>query len=227
MCGALVNTSYSLQRRPLVRYLEVQCAAALRKMLDPKPALADKLTSQDSSNAVSKQIGGHADTTGCNSSNDTLAESVFGTFDYILRRFGGISQEAASGMAQAVRSKVLALGDKVAHRKTSKRAEAEQQPAFLGWFHTIPAHEQEAIVELARVTVVEMREIDLTDHRELQDYRRARRASNEEEELSALITKYALALSFYDRRKARGVQTAAQVTSKLRSMGEEGECTQV
>lgn len=120
-------------------------------------------------------------------------------------------------------SKVLAFGDKVAHRKAGKRAEAEQQPAFLGWFHTRPALEQEAIVELARVTVIQMREIDRTDHRELQDYRSARRASNEEEELSALFTKYALALSSI----IGGRQTEAQVTSKLRSMGEEGECTQV
>eukprot|EP00966_Prymnesium_polylepis_P199016 4611850-Prymnesium_polylepis.1 len=74
-------------------------------MHDPKLALADKLTSQDGANSIAKQGQAHTDTQGCAACNDVLAESVFGTFDYILRRFGGISVEAASAVAQAVRSK--------------------------------------------------------------------------------------------------------------------------
>lgn len=63
----------------------------------------------------------------------------------ILRRCPGISMEAASGVAQAVRSKMLSGKDAVAHRK--KRCE-EAGP--VGWFHGLPEKEQEALVELAR-----------------------------------------------------------------------------
>lgn len=197
-------------------------------MHDPRLALADKLTSQDGANSIGKQAMGHADTIGCHASNDSLAESVFGTFDYVLRRFGGISQEAASGVAQAVRSKVLAFGDRVAHRKASTKAEAElKQPSCLGWFHGLPPREQEALVELARVTVWSMREIDRSDHKELNDYRKARRKLNEEDELDALFTRYALALSFFDRWKMRGVKTSREITVTLAEIGEEGVGTQV
>lgn len=76
-------------RDKTIEYLEVQCVAALRKMHDKKLALADKLTSQDGVNSIGNQAQGHADTQGCHASNDALAESVFGTFDMILRRFPG------------------------------------------------------------------------------------------------------------------------------------------
>lgn len=206
----------------------MQCIAALKKMHDPKLALADKLTSMDGANAIGNQVQGHAETQGCHASNDSLAESVFGTFDYILRRFGGISQEAASGVAQAVRSKILSFSDRVAHRKAEKKAEAEaNQPSCLGWFHNLPPHEQEALVELARLTVYEMRDVDRCDHRELDEYKKERRKSNEEDELDALFTRYALALSFFDRWKARGVKSMGEVTAKLNALGDEGESTQV
>lgn len=199
--------------------------AALRKMHDPRLALADKLTSQDGANSIGNRTDGHVSTIGCHASNDSLAESVFGTFDFVLRRFAGISPEAASGVAQAVRSKILSFGDKVAHRKAHKKAEAEKDT--LGWFHGLPVREQEALVEVARLTVSEMRALDRQDHSELAEYRKARRAVNEAEELDALFTRYALALSFYDRWKSRGVKTLGEVTAKLSSLGEEGVATQV
>lgn len=202
--------------------------AALRKMHDPKLALADKLTSQSGANCFGNQAQGHLNTMGCHASNDSLSESVFGTFDYILRRFGGISQEAASGVAQAVRSKILAFDDCVARRKAStKAAAAMQRPSHLGWFHELPPRELEALVELARLTVDEMRDVDRGEHKELDEYRKERRRINESDELDALFTRYALALSFFDRWKIRGVKTVGEITSKLRSLGEEGESTQV
>lgn len=85
----------------------------------------------------------------------------------ILRRFPGISMEAASGVAQAVRSRLLSHGDCVAHRKASK---CNQQQEFVGWFHSLPQREQEALVELSRVTVKEMRDVDRFDHEALNEY---------------------------------------------------------
>lgn len=154
-------------REKCIEYLEVQCVAALRKMHDPKLALRDKLTSMDGENSYGRSEQAHLDTVGCHATNDALAESVFGTYDMILRRCPGISMEAASGVAQAVRSMMLSHGDQVAHRKQHcKKKEKE----YTGWFYGLPEKEQEALVELARTTVKEMRGIDRSDHRNLDEY---------------------------------------------------------
>lgn len=148
-------------------YLEVQCAAALRKMHDPNLALRNKLTSCDGEYSVGNSSEAHQLTMGVHATNDALAESVFGTYDMILRRCPGVSMEAASGVAQAVRSTMLSMGDHVNHRKASS---VEKAKAYSGWFHTLPEREQEALVELARTTVREMRHIDASDHVALDEY---------------------------------------------------------
>lgn len=107
------------------------------------------------------------DTVGCHATNDVLAESVFGTYEMALRRCPGISMEAASGVAQAVRTQVLSHGDAVARRKVSTRQEPK---SHIGYFYSLPLQEQEALVELARVSIGEMRAIDRADHAALDDY---------------------------------------------------------
>ena len=209
-------------RLKTIEYLEVQCVAAIRKMHDKKLALADKLTSLEGANSIGMQAQGHADTIGTHASNCVLAESVFGTFDMMLRRFPGISQEAASALAQAIRSKILSLGDHVLHRRKAQAAEAaevQQAPAYWGWFHALPGHEQEALVELARLTVKEMRDVDRADHAELDQYHKSRRQTNEADELDALFTRYALAMSFFDRWLKRGVKSVGELTAALTKFG--------
>lgn len=155
-------------REKTVQYLEVQCAAALRKMHDPRLAIRDKLSSMDGANCVRNSLQAHDDTVGCHATNDALAESVFGTYDMILRRCPGISMEAASAVApQSVRSMMLSFGDHVSHRKEScKKKEGD----FVGYFYSLLEKEQEALVELARVTVKELRDIDRADHSSLDQY---------------------------------------------------------
>lgn len=181
-------------------------------MHDKKLALCDKLTSQDGANCVGKTSDEHEDTAGCHATNDVLAESVFRTYDMLLRRCPGISMEAASGVAQAVRSMMLSVGDHVNRRKESRRV---KQSEAVGWFYKLPDKEQEALVELARTTVKEMRDIDRGDHRELDEYHKHRRKTNEAEELDALFTRYALALSFFERWCKRGVSSVVEVASAL------------
>lgn len=162
-----VDATNVATRSKCIEYLEVQCAAALRKLHDPKLALSTQLTSQDGAYRYDSSSQAHLDMLGCHATNDVLAESVFGTYDMILRRCPGISMEAASGVAQAVRSMSLSFGDAVAHRKAKCRKE---EKAGTGWFYSLPEHEQEALVELARVTVKEMRDQDRNDHRVLDEY---------------------------------------------------------
>ena len=82
-------------------YLQVQCRAALTKMHDQRTVLPQYLSSQDGALSFNKQAQAHADTQGCEATNDKLSESVFGVFDRMLNRCPGISREAASGLAQA------------------------------------------------------------------------------------------------------------------------------
>jgi len=51
--------------------------------------------------------------------------------------------EAASGVAQAVRSKMLSLGDHVARRKVGTKP---IQGSYVGYVHSLPERELEALV---------------------------------------------------------------------------------
>jgi hypothetical protein len=156
-----------------IEYLEVQCVAGIRKLHDKKLAIAKHLVSQDgaSSFANSKQM--HIDTIGLDASNDRLAESVFGRYDYVRKRCPGISMEAASAVAQAISAKSFMDG---------------------GYFHLLSPHEQHALLEVARTTVRELRAVDRADHADHDEYIVQKRASNSQLELDALVKEYAAAL---------------------------------
>ena len=85
---------------------------------------------------------------GTEATNDKFSESVFGVFDRMLKMFHGISREAASGLAHAVRAKSFWTSDAVARRK-----QQEPPPPGFGYFYTLPVEEQEALVEYVRETV--------------------------------------------------------------------------
>lgn len=75
--------------------------------------------------------------------------------------------EAASGVAQAIQSKVLSLADCTLRRKKSTQKERKD---YMGYVYSLPAKEQEALVELARLTIKEMRDIDRAEHGALDEY---------------------------------------------------------
>jgi hypothetical protein len=137
-----------------VEYLSVQCAAGVRKMHDPKTVLPQYLSSQDGAQSFGKQAQGHADSMGCECANDKLAESVFGTFDRMLKQFSGISREAASALAQAMRHKSFWRGDSVERRK-----QQQPPPPGIGYFWTLPWQEREALVEYSISAVRETRKV--------------------------------------------------------------------
>ena len=181
-------------QRKTIEYLEVQCVAGLRKLRDPKLALANKLTSQEGVYCWSKAQDVHYDTVGLDATNDRLAESVFGVYDYVLKRNPNISMEAASAVAMALRSKSFGEG---------------------GYFYALPPHEQEALVEVARCSVREIRKLDHADHADHDAYVTAKRKSNSQLELDALVKQYALALSFFKKWRSRGVASVDAMDMKL------------
>ena len=211
--GSTKHLTYALVRRELlnpadpsnaasklktIEYLEVQAAGGLRKMRDPKLALSKWLTSQDGTHAIGKSQLARADTIGLDATNDRLAESCFGNWDYVLRRCPGITMEAASALAHATRAKSFIEG---------------------GAFHLLPSHEQDALIEFARSSVREERKVDRAHHAEFDRYQAAKRASNSQLELDALVKMYALALSFYDRWKQRGVASAEAARVAVAAIG--------
>lgn len=207
-------------RQKTIEYLQLQCEAGLRKMHDPKLALADKLTSQDGANAIGKMTAVIADTVHMHATNDELCESVYGAFKYCRRKFTGISVRRASGLAQAMRSGHLSHGDAVRHR--TRRADPSEgggrvtkSRRAMGMFHSLPRTEQIALVEMARAEQKAERKLDRADIAELDAFRAARRRSNSELELESLIHMFALCLSFFDRFKKRGVKSVHETVLEL------------
>ena len=169
-----------------IEYLEVQVKGGLRKMLDPKLALKQNLEVAD--------VLARADTISLDATNDRLAESIFGCWDYILRRNPGITMEAASALVQAMRNKPFAEG---------------------GALDQLPEKEAIALFEMARLTLPEMRKIDHAHHTDHDAYVTAKRKSNSQLELTALVKQYALALSFFKRWKQRGVKSPDAAKEEL------------
>ena len=199
-------------------YLEVQAAAGLRKFHDTNLVLAEKLTSQDGANCIAKTSQMHSDLLGCTGVNDGLSESVFGVFDRARLVNPGISQPAASALTQARRMKSFSHGDSVQHRKHRKdRTEPQLLEDGEGYFYTLPKHEAIALVEMGRVSRQEMRKIDAADAAEHTTYVKAKRKSEIEEELEKVIKQFGLAVTFFDRWKARAVRTVGALSAKLRS----------
>ena len=178
-------------RLKTIEYLEVQCKGGLEKMTDPKLALKQHLEVPD--------VLARADTIGLDATNDRLAESLFGCWDCVLRRNPGISLcgGCITALVHAMRSKTYGEG---------------------GRLEQLPEKEVRALIEMSRITVGEMRAIDMADHNELDTYHAQKRRSNSQLELDALIKRYALALSFFDRWKKRGVATPKDAKQKTAGM---------
>ena len=195
-----------------IENLALQARAAILKMHDTRTVLPEYLTSQDGAKCIGKMAQGHADTMGCEAANDKLAESVFGAFDRVLRQFGGISREAAAAVAQASRSKSLLMGDNVRRRKP-----VAPPKAGIGYFFSLPAPEQEALVEYTRTMVRESRKQAAADNKEVDNYVKGKLKSSSEQELESLITRYGIALSFFERWQSRGVRTVAELSRGVKA----------
>lgn len=210
-------------REKTIEYLQVQATAALEKMYDPKLAIADKLTSQDGENSFGKLGKADEDLRGCNATNDATAEAVFGAWKLERRRNPGISVRRSSGLAQARVSKCLSLPESVQRRKArldpiAKLLRRKQSSSMFGYFHSLPHTEQVALVNMCRAERKQKRILDRNDWEELHTLRSDTRKSNSQLELESLLKNFALALSFFDRYKQRGVHSIAQVESHLRSI---------
>ena len=201
-----------------VEYLQVQCRAGLIKLHDQRTVLPQYLTSQDGAKCWAKMAQAHSDTKGTEATNDKFSESVFCVFDRMLKIFHGISREAASGLAQAIRAKSFWQGDVVLRRKS------QEPPApGIGYFFKLPLPEQESLVEYVRVQNRPMHKIDAEHNAEVAAYVKAKVRTNSEEQLKALVTEWAYGMSFFDRWQERGVRTVGAMTAALNKIDAENQ----
>ena len=131
-------------RAKTVEYIEVQAAGGLRKLRDTKLALAKHVTALGGAYAYEAMEQAHVDTIGLDATNDRLAESVFGRVDMIMRRYPGITVEAASALAQAL---------------STKSFESD------GAFWQLSREMQEVLLEEARLSVRSERAVDRAHHK--------------------------------------------------------------
>eukprot|EP00966_Prymnesium_polylepis_P046634 1080997-Prymnesium_polylepis.1 len=130
-----------------IQLIEVMAEAALRKMRDPKLAVSDWLTSQDGKYAIGANAEMHEATIGAHTTTDRV-ESNFGCYDYVLRRWVGISPENASGIAQQMRMHDL---ERLSQVVSDCRKAKQPQPArSMGFFYELPESMQRSLVEACR-----------------------------------------------------------------------------
>lgn len=111
--------------------------------------------------------------------------------------------------------KTFSHGDCIQHRK--RKAEQQQVEDGEGYFHKLPKKESIALVEMARVSRIDMRKIDAADAAEHAAYVKAKRKSELEEELGKVIKQAAFAVTFFDRWQKRAVRSVTEMNAKLRS----------
>ena len=208
-------------RELTIEYLQAACADGLTKLHDRRTVLPQYLESQDGDLVLSKQAQAHADTMGCELSNDKFSESVFGTFDRMLKRNEGASREAAAALAHAMRHKSFSTGtDHVKRRKSQsdRRKPLPPPPPGIGYHTRLPRPEQLALVEYCRTSVRARRKVAAADNAEHNTYVRAKVRTTRQEERDALILEFGYGLSFFERWQVRGVRSAGELGRELRSI---------
>ena len=210
-----------------IDFLRVGCAGGLAKLHDARTVLPRYLTSQDGDLTLEKQAQAHEDTMGCELSNDKFAESVFGTFDRMLKRCEGISREAAAALTHAMRHKAYSSsGDDLVKRRKSeseRRVPLPPPPPGSGYCRRLPMEEQLSLVEYTRLTIRDRKKEDRADTAEHAAYVKANIRTNSQEQLEALITEFGYGLSFFERWKKRGVRSVGDLSLKLRQIEQEND----
>ena len=204
-----------------IEFLQAACADGLSKLHDQRTILPQYLSSQDGRLTLEKQGQAHADTIGCELSNDKFAESVFGTFDRMLTRCPGISREAAAALTHAMRHKAYAFAeDSVKRRKTESERKTPLPPptAGMGYVFTLPQEEELSLIEYSRLTVRDSRNEDAAATAEHTAYVRAKVRTSAQEQLDLLITEYGYGLSFFKRWKERGVKSVTELSKALKEV---------
>lgn len=192
---------------------KLQAEAALKKMHDPKLALADKLESQDGVNAWSKNEDAHRRTIDAHATNDAV-ENKFAIADYIMRFYRNMSVFNVSGVVQqrAAHDYDRPL-DVVSDRRKRKAEPAEAPP--LGFFWRLRADLRSSLVTMARRRLPDALKEGRAEVLSHDQEKLLRREEAVQRQLNAAVERYAAALELFDQWRAQGVKTAAELKRVL------------
>jgi len=203
-----------------VELVAVMANAAVLKLHDPELALSNWLTSQDGKYAIGKQAVAHAATLGARTVNDAV-ESNFGVHDNVVKTFGTICPENASGITQQRHIHDFAPAPHVMFDLRHKEGPDVLQKAVLGLFGRLFENMQESLVEMARRNLADSRTRARHNVDEQKEYKKLRRLDKITKLLNATIDYYANGLELFDAWKARGAKDAKQVDAQLSNLGSE------
>ena len=161
----------------------------------------------------------HAATVGAHTTNDRC-ESNFGTYGEVVRASRYIAVENASGIAQQMRMHDFERASTVAHDRRKRKAGTDGPAPSVGFYHTLGAAAQEALVNAAcreRANARSCARADLTDHDAAKLARREERTITL---LNAAIEHYAYAMELFDSWEANGARTKANVEAALKGHSE-------
>ena len=96
-----------------------------------------------------------------------------------------------------------------------RRKKQEPPPPGLGYFHTLPLQEQEALVEWARRSTRAQRKVDAAHNAEVAAYVKSKAKTSSEIELQELITEWGYGMSFFERWQERGVRSVREIRAGL------------
>ena len=192
---------------------KLQAEAALKKMHDPKLALADKLESQDGVNAWSKNEDAHRRTIDAHVTNDAV-ENKFAIADYIMRFYRNMSVFNVSGVVQqrAAHDYDRPL-DVVSDRRKRKAEPAEAPP--VGFFWRLRADLRSSLVTMARRRLPDALKEGRAEVLSHDQEKLLRREEAVQRQLNAAVERYAAALELFDQWRAQGVKTAAELERAL------------
>ena len=216
---APVNKSNAAAKDATIDLAQAMAMDGLKKMRDPRIAIADWLTRQDGSKSLGKNAAAHAATVGAHTTNCRV-ESNFGGFDNVLRTFESICIENASGIAQQMRMHHFdSRTDHMVHDRRNVKASAKSKSSSVGFFDSLSEKVQEAGIEMARLLRPEARREARADRKEQAEYRAMVRAQNLQTQLDSLATRGALALErFEEYSNGQAVSTPSELARALQQI---------
>lgn len=215
---APTNESVKQTEDMTIQLAQAMAVCGLKKMRDPKVAIADWLSSQDGKFSLARSAAAHEATKGAHVTNDRV-ESNFGSFDNVIRVFRTISVDAASGIAQAMRMHyfdptIVKHKKNISHsKKTSK--EPVSSRSSVGYFGNMPEPLQKSCIDMARAYCRTARTWERQDRVEQLAYRELMRAQNLELQIEALVEKGAIAVERFNAYASRAAKTLLEVSMAL------------
>ena len=197
----------------VVKLAEVMANAGLVAMHDPRRAIADKLTSQDGTNAVGKLSAIAEHSVGAHPMNDHV-ESNFGCYDSVAHMFRYATVENLSGVAQQMRNQDFYRPVRIARQRGS--AEASRAPPHAGFYYRGLTEElRSSLVEMARLDAEAARAAGRQAMEEFGEHKLQTREDRLQAALDTVVEKQAHAQELFAAWQTQRAQSIEEVDAYM------------